>query len=165
MPIILTFFVFSFSLLSFSFPLLFSFFLFYFFLLCSSSVFFDLLFWAQWRSFYSACCDQILLFCPLTTFVWSGCTCRPPLVRLHHPPQLQTKKKAVLFIGLPWRPFLPRCRCFLSLWHAPNGFFLNLASFGWFVIPARRTSQKSLGRSCKIGIFPSSYHQTIPPYL
>ena len=50
-------------------------------------------------------------------------------------------------------------------WHTPNSSSLNLASFGWFVIPAGRTSQKNLGRSRKIGIFPSSYHQTIPPYL
>ena len=39
-------------------------------------------------SFYSACCDQVLLFYPLTTFVWSRCTCRPPLVHMcvtpHH---------------------------------------------------------------------------------
>ena len=50
-------------------------------------------------------------------------------------------------------------------WHAPNGSSLNLASFGWSVIPAGRTSQKNLGRSRKIGIFPSPHHQTIPPYL
>ena len=50
-------------------------------------------------------------------------------------------------------------------WHAPNGSSLNLASFGWSVIPAGRTSQKNLGRSRKIGLFPSPHHQTIPPYL
>ena len=98
--------LFSFSLLSYFLSIL-------FFLLRSSPVFRPL-FWAQWRSSYSAYRDQILLFCPLTTFVWSGCTCRPPLIRLHHPLQLQTKKKAVLFIGLSWCPFLPRCRRFLS---------------------------------------------------
>ena len=47
--------------------------------------------------------------------------------------------------------------------HAPNGSPLNLASFGWSVIPTGRTSQKGLGRSCKIGHFPSPHHQTIPP--
>ena len=35
------------------------------------------LFWAQWKSSYNACRDQILLFFPLTTFVWSGCKSRP----------------------------------------------------------------------------------------
>ena len=52
-----------------------------------------------------------------------------------------------------------------SSWHAPNGSSLNLASFGWSVIPARRTSQKSLGKSRKIGLFPFLHHQTILPYL
>ena len=107
-------FVFLFSFLSFSFSLLSYFLSILFFLSCSSLVFRPL-FWAQWRSSYNACRDQILLFCSLTTFVWSVCTCRPPLIRLHHPLQLQTKKKAVLFIGLPWCPFLPQCRRFLSL--------------------------------------------------
>ena len=99
--------IFYFSLLSYFLSIL-------FFLSCSSLVF-QPLFWAQWRSSYNACHDQILLFCSLTTFIWSGCTCRPPLIRLHHPLQLRTKKKVVLFIGLPWCPFLPRCRRFLSL--------------------------------------------------
>ena len=104
---------------------------------------------------------------PLTTFVWSGCTCRPPLIHLHHPPHLQTKKK--LF-------YLLTCHDALSChgvgvfslypsWHAPNGSSLNLASFGWSVILAGRTSQKSLGKSRKIGLFLSPHHQTILPYL
>ena len=42
--------------------------------------------------FYSTCHDWILLFEPLTTFVWSGCTCRPPLVRLCATPYCQTKE-------------------------------------------------------------------------
>ena len=50
-------------------------------------------------------------------------------------------------------------------WHAPNGSSLNLSSFGWSVIPAGHTSQKSLGKSHKIGLFPSPHHQIIPPYL
>ena len=50
-------------------------------------------------------------------------------------------------------------------WHTPNSSSLNLASFGWFVIPAGRTSQNSLGKSRKIGLLPSPHHQTIPPYL
>ena len=42
-------------------------------------------------------------------------------------------------------------------------FPLKLASFGWSIIPAGCTSQKGLGRSCKIDLFPSPHHQTIPP--
>ena len=49
--------------------------------------------------------------------------------------------------------------------HAPNGSPLNLTSFGWSIIPARRTSQKGLGKSRRTGLFPSPHHQTIPPYL
>ena len=160
---LLFFFVFF---LSFFFFLAFLLSFYFIFLSCSSPVFLPL-FWAQWRSSYSACHDQILLFYPSTTFVWSRCTCRPPLVHLHHPPQLQTKKK--LF-------YLLACRGALSYhgvgifslypsWHAPNGSSLNFASFRWSIILAGRTSQKSLGRSCKIGLFPSPHHQTIPPYL
>ena len=85
-------FVFLFYFLSFSFSSL-SYFLSTQFFFRVLPLFFRPLLWVQWRSSYSACRDQILLFCPLTTFVWSGCTCRPQLVRLHHPPQLQTKKK------------------------------------------------------------------------
>ena len=88
-------------------------------------LFFRPLFWAQWRSSYSACRDQILLFCPLTTFVWSGCTCRPPLVHLHHPPPpVPDKENAVLFIGLLWRPFLSQCRHSLSI---PYGMHLTVS--------------------------------------
>ena len=50
-------------------------------------------------------------------------------------------------------------------WHAPNGSSPNPTSFGWSVIPAGCTSQKSLGRIHKISLFPSPYHQTISPYL
>ena len=117
--IFLLFFVFCFLCFLFLFSWFLTFFLLHFFSLVFFPCFFHALFWAQWRSFYSACHNQILLFCPLTTFVWSGCTCQWPLVCLHHPLQLQTKKKKkkedVLFIGLPWRPFLLRCRRFLSL--------------------------------------------------
>ena len=104
---------------------------------------------------------------PLNTFVWSGCTCWPPLVRLHHPPQLQTKKKLFYLLaccstlschGVDVFSLYPSC-------HAPNSSSPNLASFGWSIIPTGRTSQKSLGRSRKISLFPSPHHQTIPPYL
>ena len=74
MPIVLPLFFLLFSLLSFLF-LLFSF---YFSLLLCDTLFFHPFFRAQQRSFYSAYRDQILPLCPLTAFVWSGRTCRPP---------------------------------------------------------------------------------------
>ena len=73
--------------------------------------------------FYSACHDRILLYQPLTTFVQFGCTCRRPFDRLYAAPYHQTKK-TILFVSLPWHPFLLRCGCLLSLypsWHAPSG--------------------------------------------
>ena len=76
--------------------------------------------------FYSACHGRILLFQPLTTFVWSGCTFRPPLDRLCATPHHQTKR-TILFISLSWHPFLLRCGCLLSpylSWHAPNHLYL-----------------------------------------
>ena len=42
-------------------------------------------------------------------------------------------------------------------------FPLKLASFGWSIIPAGRTSQKKLGQEPQIDLFPSPHHQTIPP--
>ena len=96
-------FVFLFSFLSFSFFLAFLLSFYCIFPFMFFPCFFRPLFWAQWRSFYSACHDQILLFCPLTTFVWSRYTCRPPLVCLHHPPQLQTKKNCFIY----WSTVVP----------------------------------------------------------
>ena len=60
-----------------------------------------LLLYTAMASFYSGCHDWILLFQPLTTFVWSGCTYRPPhlCATLHH----QTKR-TILFVSLPWHP-------------------------------------------------------------
>ena len=51
--------------------------------------------------FYSVCRDWILLFQPLTVFVWFGCTCQPPhlCVAPHH----QTKR-TILFVSLSWHP-------------------------------------------------------------
>ena len=44
-------------------------------------------------------------------------------------------------------------------------FPLKLASFGWSVIPAGRTSQKGLGRSRKIDLFPLPTTKPYPLYL
>lgn len=106
---------------------------------------------------------NVLPFCPLTAFVWSGRTCRPPSLCNIHPCQTE----AGLFRSSVYRSisFLPRYKCFLSLSlkACTQRFLLKLASFGWSIIPAGRTSQKGLGRSRKIDLFPSPHHQTIPP--
>ena len=39
----------------------------------------------------------------------------------------------------------------------------QIASFGWSIIPAGRTSQKRLGQEPEIDLFSSPYHQTTPP--
>ena len=81
-------------------------------------------------------------------------------------PSPALNKEKVVFYLLAWRGALS-CHgvgvfSLYRSWHAPNGSSFNLASFGWSVILAGRTSQKSLGRTRKIGLFPSPHHQTIP---
>ena len=118
-------------------------------------------------SFYSTCRDRILLFYPLISSFWSGCTGRPPLVRLCATPHHQTKK-GILFVCLPWHPFLLRYGFFLSL-SIPHGMHLvvptQLASFGQYVIPAGHFPQKILSRNLKNRFFPSPHHQTMPSYF
>ena len=67
------------------------------------------------------------------------------------------QKKTILFVCLPWHPFLLRCGCFLSpypSWHAPSGSSSNLPL--WVVChPSRTVPPKSPGRNLKIG-FPLS---------
>ena len=105
---------------------------------------------------------NVLPFCPLTAFIWFGRTCRPPsLCDIH-----SCQTKAGLFRSSVHRSTLT-CHGInaFSLFpsrHAPNGSPLNFASFGWSVIPAGCTSQKGLGKSRKIDLFPSPHHQTIP---
>ena len=119
-------------------------------------LFFPLLLRTARAFFYSACRGQILLFQPLTTFVWSGCTCRPPLDRLFATPHHQTKR-TILFVSLPWHLFLLRCGFSLPI---PHGMHLvtptQLCPFGWCVILAGHSPQKSPSRNLKIG-FPLSY--------
>ena len=69
---------------------------------------------------------NVLPFCPLTAFVWSGRTCRPPSLYDIHPCQTE----AGLFRSSVYRStsFLPRYKCF-SLFpsrHALNGSPSNL---------------------------------------
>ena len=77
------------------------------------SFFFPSLLHTTRASFYSSCRGWILLFYPLTIFVWFWCTCRPPLDHLFATPHHQTKM-TILFVSLPWHPFLLRCGCLLS---------------------------------------------------
>ena len=59
--------------------------------------------------FYSACRGRILLFQPLTTFFWSECTCRSPLVHLcwlFH--SYHQTKRTILPVCLSWHPYLLR---------------------------------------------------------
>ena len=101
---------------------------------------------------------NVLPLCPLTAFVWSWRTCRPPSLCDIHPCQT----KAGLFHSSVHRSILTchgiNAFSLFPLEHAPNGSPLNLASFGWSVIPTGCTSQKGLGKSRKIGIFPSPHH-------
>ena len=72
---------------------------------------------------------KVLPFCPLTVFVWSGCTCRPLEVCATHSCQTEA-----CFSSPPYRStsFLSRYKCFLSLLsrHAPNGSPSNLPLLG-----------------------------------
>ena len=106
---------------------------------------------------------SFLPLCPLTAFVWSGRTCRPPKVCDIHPCQI---KAGLFHFSIHYSTLTCHDINAFSLFpskHASNSSPLNLASFGWSVIPVGRTFQKGLGRSRKIGLFPSPHHQTIPP--
>ena len=79
--------------------------------------------------FYSACRDQILLFWPSTIFIWSGCTCRPPLVCLCATPHRQTKENYFVclsavapFPAMVWVSFLSLSlmACMIITWGRPD---------------------------------------------
>ena len=114
MPIILSLFFSQFPLFSSLFSFLSFFFSFTLFSFYSvNTLFFDLFLRARQGSFYSAYRGQFLPLCPLTAFVWSGRTYRPPKVCDTYPRQT----KAGLFHSSVYRiiSFLPRYKCFLSL--------------------------------------------------
>ena len=75
-------------------------------------------------------------------------------------------KKTILFVCLPWHPFLLRCWCLLSpypSWHAPSGSSSVLPL--WVVChPSRTLPQKSLNRNLKIGfpLSPPPNHALLP---
>ena len=95
---------------------------------------------------------SVLLFCPLTAFVWSGCTCQSY--------KTPARQRRIHFVSLcAADSFCPSARCGLSC-HDVN--FLSphtqsmhstvpsqILSFGWSIIPAGRTSQRGLSRGRK----------------
>ena len=109
---------------------------------------------------------SVLLFCPLTAFVWSGCTCQS-----YKTPARQRRIHFVLLCAVD--SFCPSARRGLSC-HDVNSLsphtqsmhstvLPQIASFGWSIIPAGRTSQKRLEQGPIIDPFPSPHHQTTPP--
>ena len=82
---------------------------------------------------YNVCRDQLLLFQPLTTFVWSGCHYQPPLVRQslnhHHLPVLAvpfliTRQKRLFCLFVCRGTFTYYGVSVFSLypsWHTPSG--------------------------------------------
>ena len=91
--------------------------------------------------FIAPAVTSVLLYCPLTAFVWSGCTCRP-YCATQNPCQTEADS------------FCPSVHRGLSC-HDVNLFSPHsqsmhltvpsqIASFGWSIIPAGRTSQKRL---------------------
>ena len=109
---------------------------------------------------------NILLFCPLTVFVWSGCTCRS-----YKTPARQRRTHFVLLRAANSFCLVLLCA---AACHDVNLLFPHtqsmhstipsqIASFGWSIIPAGRTSQKRLEQGPKIDPFPSPHHQTTPP--
>ena len=106
---------------------------------------------------YSACRNRILLFWSLTTFVQSGCTCQPPLVRLCATSHRQTKEN-YLFVCLPWHPFLLWSRCLQShypSWHAPSGSNTALLLLGGMSSQQDTSPKRAQPRTSK-QVFPLS---------
>ena len=96
---------------------------------------------------------NILLFYPVTVFVWPGCTCRP-CCATQNPCQTEADS------------FCPTVRRGLSCHDvnliSPHTQSMHstvpsqITSFGWSIIPAGRTSQKRFEQGPKIDFFPLS---------
>ena len=95
------------------------------------SLLFCFLFTARF-SFYSACRDRILLFQPLTSFVWSGYTSRPPLVRLCATPPLSDKEGYFVYLiaVAPFPATVQVLSLSISLMACTQWFQLNLLLLG-----------------------------------
>ena len=121
-----------------------------------------------------ACCDQYLLFQPLTAFVQCGCLCQPfsgrQLFSRHHLPvlvvPLPSAKQRRLFYLFACRGFSTRYNvCALSL-SIPHGMHLVVLTHLYFfqvachpnrIFPPKEPKQEHQNR-----FFPSSHRQTIP---
>ena len=104
---------------------------------------------------------SILLFCPLTVFVWPGCTCRPCCAT-----EIPCQTEADSFCPTVHRGLSCHDVNLLSL-HTQSMHSTvpsQIASFGWSIIPVGRTSQKRFEQGPKMDLFPSPHHQTIPPF-
>ena len=114
MPIELTlfFFLVSFLFLSVFFLIFFLFFLlcFFFSLHKIYSVFFDPLYRHGKGLFIAPAVASVLQSCPLTAFVWSGCTCRP-----HYATPTLARQRRTCFIPLYAIAFLPATTLMPSL--------------------------------------------------
>ena len=111
--------------------------------------------------FIAPAVTSVLLFCPLTAFVWSGCTCRP-YCATQNPCQTEADSFcSSVRHGLSCHDvnlFSPHTQSMHST--VPS----QIASFGWSIILAERTSQKRLEQGPGIDLFPSPHHQTTPPF-
>ena len=111
-------------------------------------------------SFYSAYRGQILLFQPLTTFVWSGCTCQPPLDRLCVTPHHQTNR-TILFVSLSCYGVVSLSLSFMA---CTQWLQLSFARLDGVSSQQDTSPKKALVRTSK-QVFPSPHHQTIPAYI
>ena len=115
-------------------------------------------------SFYSACRDWILLFQPLTTFVWSGCTCRPLLDRLCATLRHQTKR-TILFISLPWHTFFATVwvsSLSLSLMACTQWLQLSFASLGGVSSQQDTSLKRTLVLKIGLPLSPPPNHALFP---
>ena len=99
---------------------------------------------------------SVLLFCPLTAFVWSGCTCRS-----YKTPARQRRTHFVLLRAADSFCLVLLCAaaCHEVNLLSPHAQSMHstvpsqIASFGWSIIPAGRTSKKRLEQGPKIDHF------------
>ena len=118
--------------------------------------------------FYSVCRDRILLFWLSTTFVWFGCTCRPPLVRLCATPYRQTKENYFVCLSVCCGTLSYYSLGAFSL-SIPHGLHLVVPTqfcFFWVVCrPSRTLPSKEPEQEPRNRYFPSFHRQTMPFYL
>ena len=136
------------------------------FLCREKSLFYGPLYRARQGPLYSACRDQCFTVLPLNRLclVWA---CLPIVQN-----PCQTEANPFCLLCAPRTHFVSACRdlsCRDIYFLSPHTQSMHstvpsqIASFGWSIIPAGRTSQKRLEQGPKIDPFPSPHHQTTPP--